>query len=371
MVVSSKIIGILGGGQLARMLSLRAREMGLSTYVLSEKKSDPAATVCSKWFEGNLSKPEDIKSFSEKVDVITFESEFLPGSLLKKTLPQKNKCFPQVHILSKLQDRWPQKELLWDYKIPTSPFMKINSKDDLDLAFVAYKNKMVIKQRFGGYDGFGTHFITSSRALENFKNRFAGFENHFIVEALINFRSEKSLIFARNLKGQIRHYPLFTTVQKNKQCDQVFGPASHPKEKSLVDKIEKLLKEMNYVGVIAFELFDIGHDLIVNEVAPRVHNTGHITMDAFLICQFELHLRCVLNIDLPKDNPHSKSFLMQNLSGKTHRLAKIEKGLNGRLHWYEKLENRPGRKMGHVNYVNSSVTQLKKYAEQDKKKIHL
>lgn len=371
MVLSAKIIGILGGGQLARMLCLRATEMGLQTYVLSEKKTDPAVKVCTKWFEGKLTKSEDIKKFSDKVDIITFESEFFPGSLLKKSIVQKNKCFPQIDILAKLQDRWPQKELLWDFKIPTSPFMKINTKDDLDLAFIAYKNKMVIKQRFGGYDGFGTHVISSSRALQSFKNRFNGFENHFIVEAFIPFKAEKSFIFARNLKGQIYHYPLLTTVQKNNQCNQVFGPSAHPKEKSLVDKIEKLLKDINYVGVIAFELFDTGKDLMVNEIAPRVHNSGHITQDAFTLSQFELHLRCILNLDLPKENPHTKSFLMQNLSGKSQRKPQIEKGLLGRLHWYEKTENRPRRKMGHVNYIGQSLNQLKKSAELDKKKIRL
>jgi 5-(carboxyamino)imidazole ribonucleotide synthase len=350
MSYNTKKIGILGGGQLARMMCQRARQMGLIVHVLSSKKTDPAVTVCTEWHQGDLNKPADIKKFAKKVDLITFESEFIPAALLEKSLFEKSKikknlCFPQISNLAKIQDRWPQKELLWDHEIPSSPFMKINSKDDLDLAMIAYDSQFVLKQRFGGYDGFGTFIIKSVIQLNQFKLKFKGLENHFIAEEFIPFKSEMSLLFARNLKGQIYNYPLFTSVQKHNQCDQVFGPSTHPKQNLMIQKIQKMLTEINYVGLIAFELFNTGPDLIVNEIAPRVHNTGHITMDAFQIDQFEMHLRCVLNLDLPTsaENSSAKNYLMQNLSGSSQIKPLFLKSLSGRLHWYDKTELYRGR----------------------------
>lgn len=373
----NKTVGILGGGQLARMLCQRGREMGLEMHVMCPKKSDPAAAVTTFWHKGNPLNPTDIKKFELYVDVMTFESEFIAGSILQKALTKaltknKNICLPQIGHLQKIQDRWPQKELLWDYEIPTSPFMKINSKDDLDIAMIAYKGQFVLKQRFGGYDGFGTFVIKNNIQLNQFKLKFKGFENHFIAEEFIPFKSEKSLLFARNLKCQIYNYPLLTSEQKNNQCDQVYGPTSHPAEKKLITKIQHLLNDMNYVGLIAFELFETKNDLIVNEIAPRVHNTGHITMDAFQIDQFEMHLRCVLNLDLPTENRMTaKHFLMQNLSGTNTRNPQFLKSTNGRLYWYEKSENRPRRKMGHINYIGTNLKSLKELASQDKQKIKL
>jgi 5-(carboxyamino)imidazole ribonucleotide synthase len=373
----NKTVGILGGGQLARMLCQRGRDMGLEMHVLCPKKSDPAAAVTTFWHKGNPLNPIDIKKFELYVDVMTFESEFIAGSILQKALAKaltknKNICLPQIGHLQKIQDRWPQKELLWDYEIPTSLFMKINSKDDLDTAMATYKGQFFLKQRFGGYDGFGTYVIKNNIQLNQFKLKFKGFENHFIAEEFIAFKSEKSLLFARNQKGQIYNYPLLTSEQKNNQCDQVYGPSSHPQEKKIITKIRHLLNDMNYVGLIAFELFETKNDLIVNEIAPRVHNTGHITMDAFQIDQFEMHLRCVLNLDLPTENRMTeKHFLMQNLSGTNTRNPQFLKSTNGRLYWYEKAENRPRRKMGHINYIGTNLKSLKELASQDKQKIKL
>ncbi len=353
------------------MLCLRGLEMGLNIHVFSPKNDDPAASVCQQWHQGQLTNKTDLRKFSKKMDIVTFESEFISGQLLNQAILKKNICFPQISNLSKLQDRWPQKELLWDYEIPTSPFMKINSKDDLDMAAMAYQNQFVLKQRMGGYDGFGTHIIKSPLHLKQFKLKFKGFENHFIAEKFIPFKSEMSLLIARNLNGQIYNFPLFTSVQKNNQCHQVWGPSTHPKQQKIILKIQKMLNDLNYVGLIAFELFNTGSELIVNEVAPRVHNTGHITMDAFNIDQFEIHLRCLLNMDLPKINESANKYLMQNLSGTTVRPVQFLNSLNGRLHWYDKKINRPGRKLGHVNYIGNDIQRLKTIALADQRKIKI
>lgn len=371
MSLLSRKIGILGGGQLARMLAIRGREMGLHIEILSENKSDPAVAFASLWHKGNPNKIEDVKKFSNQVDILTFESEFVPAYVLNKAVLRKSKCFPRIENLAQIQDRWPQKEMLWDYDIPTSPFMKINGKDDLDLAFKVFKGRMVLKKRMGGYDGYGTFVIETKMHLTRFKTLMKGYETQFIAEAFIAYKSEKSLLFARNLKGKIVSYPLLTTLQKNNQCDQVWGPSMHPNLKTLTKKIHRLLDQINYVGLIAFELFDTGSELMVNELAPRVHNTGHITQDAFQIDQFELHLRAILNMELPTTIAHTSAFLMQNLLGTTVAKPRFPKTPTGRLHWYDKQDNRPRRKMGHINYIGDSVKKLQLTALKERRQIKL
>lgn len=366
-----KSIGILGGGQLARMLCQRAREMGMEVHILCEKKDDPAARVCNWWHKGNPLLAKDIRRLMNSVDLMTLESEFIPAETMMAALKKGFPCYPSTENIYKLQDRWPQKEILWDFQIPTSPFMKLNSKDDLDLAFKVYNHSMVVKKRFGGYDGYGTFVIDQKNQLDQLKLQIKDFESQYIVEKKIQFKSEKSMILGRNRNGEFFKYPLLTTLQKNNQCYQVWGPSTHPKENSLFLKIKKMLDHLNYVGVIAFELFDTGKDLIVNEIAPRVHNSGHITMDAFTLDQFELHLRCILNLKFPKLAIHPKSFLMQNLSGTKSLKPQIHADFEGKFYWYEKTENRPKRKMGHINYTGTSISQLKDFAKKDLGKIKL
>ncbi len=374
MLFSKKSIGIFGAGQLARMISLRARELGLRVNLYTKNKKDPAVAFCHFWYPGDMQDRSRLKKFIDDSDVVTFESEFFQANHFQAlTQKQQHKIFPQVFNLARLQDRWPQKELLIDYNIPTSPFIKINSKDDLDISFKLFRNKVVFKKRFGGYDGFGTFVVKNQVQLNAFKKKVKGFESHYIAEEFISFKSEKSLIFGRNKRGQIVHYPLLQSLQKNNQCFQVWGPMQHPKEKEMIKKISHLLNEISYVGVIAFELFDRGRELTVNEIAPRVHNTGHVTQNSFSIDQFDLHLRCIMDLPLPKIVPVNPKgyFLMQNLIGKTNRIPRIQDDLSGQLYWYEKSENRPLRKMGHINYEGSALKYLFTRAAHDLRKIQL
>ena len=374
MLFSKKSIGIFGAGQLARMISLRARELGLRVNLFTKNKKDPAVAFCHFWYPGDLMDISKLRKFVDDSDVVTFESEFFQAHHFENlTLQQRHKIFPQVFNLARLQDRWPQKELLIDFEIPTSPFVKINSKDDLDLAFKLFENKVVFKKRFGGYDGFGTFVIKNQMQLNKFKKAIKGSESLYLAEKFIEFKSEKSLIFGRNTKGQIVHYPLLQSIQKNNQCYQVWGPLHHPMENEIIKKISNLLNTISYVGVIAFELFDLGRELIVNEVAPRVHNTGHVTQNAFSIDQFDLHLRCILGFPLPQIIPVNPKghYLMQNLIGTHHRAPKISDQINGQLYWYEKEENRPLRKMGHINYEGSRLNSLFDLAKQDLRKIQV
>lgn len=371
MSIYKKTIGILGGGQLARMLILKAHQMGLNTVVLSEKSSDPAVSICKLWLKGSPHSLKDIKLLVKICDIITFESEFISSELLKKAIKNISniKIYPNLTCLGRFQDRLLQKEWLCDFEIPTLEHVKINSKDDMELAFEAFNHKIVFKKRTGGYDGYGTHIIKTLPELNLFKKTIKGEESNYIIEPFINFKTEKSLIFARNTLGQVVTLPMIESVQKNNQCDYVSGPTNHPHEKKIKSQIINFLNKINYVGVIAFELFDLGSKLIVNEVAPRVHNTGHFSQDALSADQFELHLRCILGMKLPDIELKQPAFVMVNLLGNSTRVPAIKKFPTGSLHWYDKTENHPRRKMGHINYIGRNKKNLLKKALFERKGI--
>jgi 5-(carboxyamino)imidazole ribonucleotide synthase len=372
MSIHKKKLGLLGGGQLARMLCLKARHMGIDTVVLSEKKTDPAAMVCTKWIKGNTLSVKDLKKLLRASDCITFESEFVSAQLLEKAIkPIKNKkILPNLNCLRRLQDRLFQKEWLYEHNLPTLPFIRISSKDEIDAAFEVFNQRLVFKKRMGGYDGYGTFIVKNNLELEAFKKSIKGFESHFIVEPFTDFKSERSIILARNEFNEISVLPLIKSKQINNQCDYVVGPSKHKQTTKLISQLTQFLKDINYVGVIAFELFEVGSELIINEIAPRVHNTGHFSQDALTMDQFELHIRSVMGLHLPIDNKlASSAFVMVNLLGTSTRVPLIKNYPTGILHWYEKTENRPKRKLGHINYVGKSQTKLLKKALTERKGI--
>lgn len=370
MAIIGKKIGILGGGQLAQMLTQRARQMGLHVTILTASADDPAVGYANAWIKGDIYNEDHIKALARHVDVITLESEFIPARTISRGLEKtKVRCIPSPNHLSILQDRWPQKELMWDHGIPTSEFVKITGKDDLEAAYKVFDGELVLKRRLGGHDGFGTFIIKTRAQFELFKRTHKNLETQFIAEKYIPFKSEKSLIVSRNLAGDIFIFPLFNSLQKNQQCFRVWGPDFHPAIKDLTKKITELLNHLDYVGLITFELFDIGSKLLVNEIIPRVHNSGHITQDAFSFDQFEMHLRAVVAQAFPFEVMATKSFLMQNIVGSSNRKPTIQVGLQGKLHWYDKKQNKPNKKLGHINYFGSSLKSLVTLADYDLKKI--
>lgn len=373
MALHRKVIGILGGGQLARMLVLKAHQLGLQTVVLCEKAGDPAAQIANRWVKGKTNSTKDIRRLMLNCDIVTFESEFIPADTLRRSqrAVKNKKFYPSLNCVGRIQDRLLQKEWLFDHNLPTLGHVKINSKDDIDLAFEAFNHRIVMKKRIGGYDGYGTFVIKNYQQLRRIKKLVKGEEINYIIEPFVDFKSEGSLIFARNQSGQIAELPMVSSVQKNNQCDYVYGPVNHPAEKKLREKIHTFLKNINYVGVIAFELFEIGHELVINELAPRVHNTGHFSQQALNVDQFELHLRCMLGLRLPELTLKQPAFVMVNLLGSSNRNVSIKKFPTGSLHWYHKDQNRPRRKMGHINYVGRNTNELLKKALSERKGILL
>lgn len=349
-------VGILGGGQLARMLVSTGHELGLDMHVICPNIDEPAAQVCPHTHVGKVDSEADLKEFFRHVDFVTVESEFLNTSLVKTALSSASNKLPfrpGIEMLETIQDRLTQKELLKKFGIPTSPFIAWNGERTIEELHSQFKNGFVIKKRRGGYDGYGT-FVFKKNEPPNKKlpREPAG----YIVEAFVPFRRELAFSVARNEHDEFSVFPLVETNQVDSRCFWVKGPTKQSSYKSLVGKIKKMMSKTAYTGILAVELFEHKGKLFVNELAPRVHNSAHYSMDALDLSQFEAHLRGVLGMPLRDPLPLSKGFAMVNLLGddKSNHEVVLSREVLGRLHWYGKTELRAGRKMGHINTFGSS-----------------
>lgn len=367
-------IGILGGGQLARFLVEKGQNLGIETWVLSDSEYDPAAQVTSHWVKGNPSDPRDISRFLKSVSVLTFESEFADVNLIQKVAPEQLQIFPSLNDIRTFQDRFSQKTLLETHGIETSAFLKVSCTDDLNRSGEFFNYKYVLKKRFGGYDGYGTFIVKNKNDHLKVVQSITDFKIGFIAEAYIPFDFECAASFFRNKKDQWTHTPLVFSKQTQSKCDYVYGPIRHNSFEKMKKKIKSLMKKIDYVGALTFEFFVKGDELIVNETAPRVHNSAHYTLDALSQDQFTLHLKSVMNWDLTIPiTSRSTHFCMVNLVGTSEKSVIIPKDLSGTLYWYGKTQNRSGRKMGHINYSSNELTaqNLLKLAQKERNRFKL
>ncbi len=363
-------LGILGGGQLAQMLTLAAPPLGLQAHILSTSSQDPAAVICPNWVAGDPSDFESVFRFSKKKDLLTFESEFVnTDPLLELEAKTSAYIFPRPHLMKLFQYRSSQKATLESFNIPTAKYIDIKAHADLNKAWEKFDKRFVLKKVFGGYDGNGTSYVRSPRGLVLADQALVS--QHFIAEELIAFQRELAVVFVRSRDGSCIHLPLVESKQIHSRCDWILGPVEHPAFPTLKKAIQRMLDKLNYVGCIAFELFADKKTLLVNEIAPRVHNSGHYSQEALLQNQFDLHLMAGLGMDLQPPQKISKSFVMINLVGQSRAPLNIPNKLSGKVHLYGKAENRPGRKMGHINYVGDNTKDLLKKAIAERKRFRL
>lgn len=364
-----KKIGIIGGGQLARMMLLKAHQLGMSCSVMSSFVNDPAGKVTSSWKKGDVKKLADVKNFIKDIDILTFESEFASKEILQFLATQKKiQVHPSPKLMMSLQDRLTQKKLLEKYKIPTSPFGEFDQLSKLDEVF--HGLPLVFKARRDGYDGKGT-YILKKTSDKKFNTFFNNQENGLIWEKFIPFKRELAISLARNKKGEIVFLPLVESYQENYRCLWVKGPVVHKKLTSLKSKLKKLVEGEKYVGIIAFELFDDGENLIVNEIAPRVHNSAHYSQEGLTEDQFALHMKAISNEKLETPKCVQAGFAMYNLIGDTSKEPRWNSFKDCAFHWYGKDKNYAGRKMGHINAIGSSPNQALNKVKKMRKEIKL
>jgi 5-(carboxyamino)imidazole ribonucleotide synthase len=352
----SPSMGILGGGQLARMMLLEAHRMGLNCFVMSSNADDPAAQVTQQWVEGSIDELSQVLEFAKSVDLLTFESEFIKPEILAELSERNICCRPTAKHMRIIQDRLSQKQLLEKYSIPTSPFFKVDQFQNLEKVKESIELPLVLKARLGGYDGKGTFILRDwdSSSITQCKDFLNNCTHGAIAENFIPFTRELAVSVARNENGDIAFFPLVESFQEECRCLWVKGPANHSDIEALKAKLKLLLEKEEYIGFISFELFESDSGLHVNEIAPRVHNSAHYSQNGLSLDQFSCHLMAISGIKLNHPIALSSGFAMYNLIGSGNEEPDLKCEKDVFLHWYGKKENRKGRKMGHLNAVAQS-----------------
>lgn len=364
--MENNALGILGGGQLARMLALEAHRLGIGVRILCTSEDDPAAQV-APFVLGNSNQLDDLLPFLKSVRVATFESEFYDSAVIASASKKSGTAvFPQPELMGMIQDRLSQKDLLERYNIPTAPWRAVSSAQDALVAFIAMNKRVVFKKRRFGYDGYGTFVVKSERALSAITETIAA--PGMIAERFIPFHREIATVAVRSQNGAIFFYPFVESKQKDGCCLWVNGPIKEYKAlQTLKARFSKLLDNENYVGALGIELFESEQGLLVNELAPRVHNTAHYTQNAFNLSQFAAHVLAVTGEPVRPPTPLARGFAMWNLLGTG---AGSDSGAgalgpihpppaerNSFFHWYGKRESRPGRKLGHINTIGKTPSE--------------
>ena len=345
-------IGILGGGQLGRMLSVAASRLGFKTHIYEPGTNPPAGDVAHRVTTASYEDEAALTAFAETVDVITYEFENIPTSaldILEKIRPIR----PSRRALAVSQDRLIEKAFLSEQGLQTAPFAAVDDAEDLAEAIAEIGTPAILKTRRFGYDGKGQSRLQSPDDAEQALADMAGAPA--ILEGFIDFSHEVSVIGTRSPSGEVACFDPGENVHRDGILRTTTVPASltNGQRMDAVLLTAKILNALKYVGTMGVELFVTPGGLIVNEIAPRVHNSGHWTQNGCAVDQFEQHIRAVAGWPLGDGKRHS-DVVMENLIGDDmDRVPEIAKEPNAALHLYGKAEVKAGRKMGHVNRVKS------------------
>ncbi|MFV0244953.1 MAG: 5-(carboxyamino)imidazole ribonucleotide synthase [Qingshengfaniella sp.] len=343
-------IGILGGGQLARMLALAAARLGLRCHVYDPAPDGPAAQVCAAATTAGWDDTAALDAFAAAVDVITYEFENIPAAALDR-LQARCPVRPTVRALEVSQDRLVEKRFLNDLGLATAPFAPVDGSEGITAAAEHTGLPAILKTRRLGYDGKGQARLTDLSGAEAAWRDIGAAPA--ILEGMVAFESEISVIGARGLDGRVACFDPGENVHRDGILRHTTVPArlSTARKTDAVLLAGRILNALDYVGVLGVELFVTAQGLLVNEIAPRVHNSGHWTQNGCTVCQFEQHIRAVAGWPLGDGRRHS-DVVMENLIGDDmDRLAELRADPGAALHLYGKADTRPGRKMGHVNRI--------------------
>ncbi|MCK0119263.1 5-(carboxyamino)imidazole ribonucleotide synthase [Loktanella sp. F6476L] len=346
-------IGILGGGQLGRMLSVAASRLGLKTHIFEPGANPPAADVAHAVTTASYDDVAALTTFAQSVDVITYEFENIPTSALD-VLENIKPIHPNRKALATSQDRLTEKTFLQDLGLQTAPFANVENAVDLTAAIDTIGTPAILKTRTMGYDGKGQARIKSAADADQALADMAGATA--VLEGFIDFSAEISIIAARNPDGAVSCYDPGENVHVNGILSTTTVPANlTPSLRTdAVLLAAGILNALDYVGVMGVELFVTPNGLIVNEIAPRVHNSGHWTQNGCTIDQFEQHIRAVAGWPLGDGSRHS-DVVMENLIGDDMDKVPEAAKTNAAIHLYGKADVKPGRKMGHINRVTGAA----------------
>lgn len=360
-ILPGATIGVLGSGQLGRMFGIAARELGYRIVTYSPDNDTPTGHIADEEYAASYEDLDKIREFARKVQVVTFEFENVP-SATTRTAAEIVPVRPDGQVLHITQHRLREKSFLSDNGFPVTPFRRINSLEDLEKAAKELGIPAVLKTASFGYDGKGQVKIT---AMDKCKAAFEALKGQEgIYEAFVDFEKEMSVVAARTLDGQFAAFPVFENAHANHILDVTFAPAAMDPflAKEAIHLAEGILEKLNVVGLLTVEMFlTKSGKILVNELAPRTHNSGHLTIDACVTSQFEQQVRAVCGLPLGSTEMHQPA-AMANLLG--HLWEKGEPNWAAalrdplvKLHLYGKKEARVGRKMGHLTATGSNPTE--------------
>lgn len=368
-------LGILGGGQLGKMMLYDTRKYDIQTYVLDPSNEAPCKIACDHFQQGSLLDFDTVYNFGKQVDVLTFEIEIVNIEALEKLEKEGVKVYPQSSVLRKIQDKGIQKQFYIDHNIPTADFKPYAFAKAIAANSPSYP--FVWKACQGGYDGNGVAVIRKAEDLDKLP------QVPCIAEKMIPFKNELAVIVARSPSGEVRTYPVVEMEfhPEANQVEYVICPARIDETVAIKARAiaAQVSEAFEHVGLLAVEMFQTeDNEILVNEAAPRPHNSGHYSIEGSFTNQFEQHIRAILNLPLGKTDSKVASVMVNLVGEEGHtgavRYEKMETILKMdgvTPHIYGKKETRPFRKMGHVTIVDHDINKARTIAEDVKKTIRV
>lgn len=365
-------IGVIGGGQLGRMLAFEAKRMGYRVIVLDENPNSPAGQVADKQIVGSVLDPIQIRKLAQATDVLTYEFESINADFLCELESDGYKIYPSGKTLKKIQNKYNQKKLLHNFGLPVPRFRKVNSIKDINESIGEFGLPIVLKSCTGGYDGKGNYIIKKENDINEITSTIDFAKHEFMVEEFVKFEKEISIVVARSVDKEIKYFNIAENIHKNSILKTTRVPANideHIEEevKSIANKILELFDD---VGVFCIEFFKMKNDQIyINEIAPRPHNSGHYTIESCVTSQFEQQLRAITGLPLGSTRLLSPT-VMVNLLGKDDisgrfTVANLEELLKleeVHFHLYGKEVVSFEKKIGHITSLDKTVEKAEEKA---------
>ncbi len=356
-------LGILGGGQLAKMTLQAAARMGLNIAIIEKGISSPAGKMTKYEFPLGWLDTDELDKFIEQSDVVTLENEFISPEILEY-IEKKLPVFPSSSTMRLIQDKYVQKSTFSQAGIKMADFAKLENESNAKEFGESFGYPFLIKTRTNGYDGYGNFTIKTKEditlAFDKFHQKDKSIK--LMAESFVKFTKELAVMVARNKKGQVVVYPCVETIQENHICHKVIAPARISEDIQLKSQelAIRCVEAIDGIGIFGIELFLTDkNEVLFNEIAPRPHNSGHYTIEACVTSQFENHLRAVLDLPLGSTKMIKQSAIMINLLGEKEGsgyFSEVDEVLESgvALHLYGKAQSRKGRKMGHITAIGNS-----------------
>ncbi|MGM8850046.1 5-(carboxyamino)imidazole ribonucleotide synthase [Salinicola halophyticus] len=346
-------IGIVGGGQLGRMLAQAGAPLDLR-FTFLDPGSEPCAAAHGQHLKADWQDPEALNTLTATCDAITFEFENVPAEAVER-LAEQRPAYPPAQALATARDRWLEKSLFRSLDIDVPPIARIDSQADIDTAVSEIGLPVVIKTRTMGYDGKGQKVLREPEEVAGTFDELGGVP--LILEGFIDFDHEISVIAVRSRDGEIRHWPVVRNEHRQGILHCSVPQVSHPLQAQAEDYASRVMNELDYVGVMAFEFFVTAAGLLANEIAPRVHNSGHWSIEGAVTSQFENHVRAIAGLPLGETDRLAPCAMLNVIGAFPERDAVL--ALPG-THWHDYGKApRPGRKIGHITVLAADDETLK------------